>query len=262
MDIIATIKEMRQHLASIDREHLENFSSTDDMDSALTSLSLDFNAQINKFVAVTKHYNKLVKTGSATKLDYAAAYTALFVMIEQFEKYGYIFVSGLEYHVFNRSMFNTILEFAKYKFYSELVIIPDDVRKNIVENTRDDTPKNKILLQMLAADYDDFDRIVIENKDLLCTLFNHEMIPYIEAMHMLIDAGLDYMVEQNLVDMSDPETFDAQIPNYVDNPEMLIIISGLLRTGMELIKDLQRRTDMVNDIQDALANVPASPTIH
>lgn len=262
MDIIATIQEMRHHLASIDEDHLDNFSSTDDMDSALTSFSQDFNEQINKFAAITKHYNKLVKSGSATKFDYAAAYTALFVMIEQFEKYGYIFASGLEYDVFNRAMFNAILEFAKYKFYSELVIIPADVRESIIKSIQDDTPKNKILLQMLAADYDDFDRIVIENKDLLCTLFNQEMIPYVEAMHLIINTTLDYMVEHNLVDMSDPETVDAQIPKYVDNPEMLIIISGLLQTGMDSIKDLRRRIGMDNDIQDALANVPASPTIH
>ena len=262
MDIIATIQEMRHHLASIDEDHLDNFSSTDDMDSALTSFSQDFNEQINKFAAITKHYNKLVRSGSATKFDYAAAYTALFVMIEQLEKYGYIFVSGLEYHVFNRAMFNTILNFAKYKFYSELVIIPNDVRENIVESIQDDTPKNKILLQMLTADYDDFDRIVIESKDLLCTLFNNEMIPYVEAMHMLIDASLDYLITNNLVDMSSPETFDAQIPKYVDNPEMMIIISGLLRTGVDSIKNLKRRIGMDNDIQDALANVPASPTLH
>ena len=86
MDIIATIQEMRHHLASIDGDHLDNFNSTYEMDSALTKCSLDFNAQIDKFVAITKHYNKLVKSGSATKLDYAAAYTALFVMIEQLEK--------------------------------------------------------------------------------------------------------------------------------------------------------------------------------
>ena len=159
-------------------------------------------------------------------------------------------------------MFNTILKFAKYKFYSELVIIPDDVREDIVEDTQDDTPKSKTLLKLLAADYDDFDRIVIENKNLLCTLFNQEMIPYVRTMNMLIDASLDYMFEHKLVDMSTTETFDAQIPKYVDNPEMLIIISGLLRAGMNSIENLKRRTDMVNDNLDELANVPASPTIH
>ena len=261
MDIIATIQEMRQHLDSIDEEQLDHTTSAEIIDSTMTRLSMDFNEQINKFVAITKHYGKLVKSGSATETDYAAAYVALFVMIEQFEKYGYMFISGLEHHVFNRAMFNTILEFAKCKFYSELVIIPDDVRENIIKNTQDDSPKSKILLQLLVSDYDDFDRMVIENKDLLCTLFNHEMIPYIEAMHMLIDAALDYLIEQDLVDMTSPETFDAQIPKYVDNPEMLIIISGLLRTGMKLINDLRQSKDMANVIKDPRVNAPAPSTI-
>ena len=262
MDVIATIQEMRHHLNLIDVECLTQLPSKTSIDIRLDHLSLEFSAQINNFSSVIRHHDKLVKSGKDTQLDYASAYTALDTMIAQFEKYGLLFVTALEYGVFNRSMFNAILEFAKYKFYSELIIIPEYVRDELMKNIQTDTPQNRVLLKMLVSKYDDFDQLVDENKDLLCTLFNPEMIPYVQAMYYLIETSLQYLSTNGMVDISSPSTFDAQIPKYVNEPTMLVIISNLLRTAMGTIKQLQRRKDMVNDIQDVLANVPASPTLH
>ena len=260
MDTLLIIKQLHNHSNLVDRKCLELCTSNKMIEDRLDQLSSEFNEQIDVFESVVEHYNHQVQNGDISESDYFNGIVITELMVDIFRSYGYIFVTSIDYKIFSRSMFNTILRFAKIKLYCDLNIIPSDIREKLLTDSPSDNSYGQIIRTLLKTRYEDLEHVIVNSDDNLFTLFNPSHFQYIEIMYLVLSAALQLLEEEYNLDISSPEAFNNGISQFVDSPVWLRIIFNMIHTGMEGIEYYNSRVAEAK--QPEAIQMPTSTTIH